>query len=60
MIKQENIFKDIVDKIDYDEFIQLVEVHRKNIKCLFKTNTLFILFLKKILCLIFILMKRQN
>ena len=47
MIKQENIFKDIVDKIDYDEFIQLVEVHRKKYQVFVQNQYAFYTFFEK-------------
>lgn len=47
MIKQEEIFKNIIDKIDYDEFIQLVEVHRKKYQVFVQNQYAFYTFFEK-------------
>ena len=47
MIKQENIFKDIIDKIDYDEFIQLVEKNRKKYQVFVQNQYAFYTFFEK-------------
>lgn len=47
MIKQENIFKDIIDKIDYDEFIQLVEENRKKYQVFVQNQYAFYTFFEK-------------